>query len=337
MPIASRSILLVWVCLAPQLAWAQDFSSVHFFGDSLSDTGNRCSLLQAFGYAQGRCSNGPVWSDLLADELGFQAEPSIVGGNNFSVGGDTTAELDLQITSFAIRFLNQADPDALYVIWIGGNDVLDLPTAPNAMAEAVNDLVAGIERLSDLGARHFLVPNLPDIGRTFGTFSFPVGSGASFTPQQRDLATLLSVDFNTRLVAALSTLSNVAELDIFGLVETVFADPASFGLVGAAIDSTSDDTSFGLPCLNDLGCAADPEGPVADGFFLFDSIHPTTAMHEVIAGEAAILVPEPRDASWVASFVALGVVLRFRRGRRFAAPCAAGDPGAFPSPSGGHL
>ncbi len=306
MPIVWRGVLLACLCLAPQVGRAQDFSDVYFFGDSLSDTGNRCSLLQAFGYAPGRCSNGSVWSDLLAEELGFVAEASLAGGNNFSTGGDATADLDFQITSFAIRFLNQADPDALYVVWIGGNDVLDLPSDPDAMSEAVDDLAAGIERLRDLGAYRFLVPNLPDIGRAYGNFSFPAGSEAAFTPQQRDLTTALSFEFNSHLAVAISMLSDVSilELDVFGLVEAMFSNPASFGLVAAAIDSTSADTAFGIPCLNDAGCAADPQGPVADGFFLFDSIHPTTSVHEVVAERAALLVPEPRaGASWIAILI----------------------------------
>ncbi len=305
-------VLIAWVCLAPHIGEAQpDYSEIYFFGDSLSDTGNRCSLLLGFGYAPGRCSNGAVWSDLLAEELGFLAEPSFLGGNNFSVGGDTTTELDLQITTFAIQLFNQADPDALYVVWIGGNDVLDLPVAADAMAGSVDNVVAGIERLRDLGARRFLVPNLPDIGRAFGNFSFPAGSGSAFTAQQRDLATLLSVEFNTHLSTALPGLSNVSieELDIYGLVEAVFADPMSFGLVEAAIDTMSADTAFGIPCLNDAACAANPQGMVADGYFLFDSIHPTTAMHQLIAEEALLLVPEPwAGVSWLAVLLTLGLM-----------------------------
>ncbi len=284
------------VCLVPR-AGVQAFSDVYFFGDSLSDTGNTCALLFAGGYAPGRCSNGEVWSDALAASLGFTAQASISGGNNFADGGDTTADLDNQITLLAIREFNQADPDALYVIWLGGNNVLDLPAAAGAMQTAVDELVAGLQRLRGLGARTFLVPNLPDIGRAFGTFAFPTGVGAAFTPAERDLANHLSTTFNALLAPALAAQSGVTifQLDIFGLVEELFADPVAFGLLPAAIDRASDDTDFGIPCLNDFTCANAPQSAVADGFFLFDAVHPTTAMHAIIAERATELVPEPRS------------------------------------------
>lgn len=311
---------IVWalaaaLSLAPEAASAS-FSDVFFFGDSLSDTGNVCVVLQIAGYAPGRCSNGPVWSDGVAAALGFEARPSSQSGNNFANGGDTTADLDLQITEFRllqVDFLGNADPDALYVIWLGGNDVLAMPSHPQAMADAVNNILAGIERLQSFGAFHFLVAGLPDVGRVYGSFSFPQGSGLVFTPAERDRVTVLSVEFNGLLAAELDLLSggNVFRLDVFRLLEDVIADPPAFGFAPGAIDTTSDDTAFGVPCLSDAACLADPQGPVADTFVLFDSIHPTAALHALIAERAAILLPEPSPL--VLRSTALLVVLALGR------------------------
>jgi phospholipase/lecithinase/hemolysin len=137
--------------------------------------------------------------------------------------------------------------------------------------------------------------SLPDVGRAVGSFEFPEGSGPSFTPAERDLVTVLSLAFNAALDTGLESLSgiHVYRLDVFGLFEEVIADPEAFGFVPRAIDRESDDTDFGFPCLRDPECAANPDGPVADGFVLFDSIHPTAALHTRIAERAAILVPEP--------------------------------------------
>ena len=89
------------------------FSDVVFFGDSLSDTGNVLSLTRAAGQplfpsfpgAQGRFSNGPVWTEYLATGLGMpgKSNPSNLlfngtsvipigpqGGQNFSYGGART-------------------------------------------------------------------------------------------------------------------------------------------------------------------------------------------------------------------------------------------------------
>ncbi|UCE86922.1 MAG: SGNH/GDSL hydrolase family protein [Deltaproteobacteria bacterium] len=319
------------LCLAGA-AGSADFSDVFFFGDSLSDTGNFCTGLELFGYAPRRCSNGDVWVDGLAAALGFEATPSIELGNNFANGGAETTDLDLQINLFClaqgILVPCEADPGALYVIWLGGNDVLGGPDDPQAMVGSVENVLDGIERLRSYGARQFLVPNLPDIGRAYGSFEVPIDTNDRFTPAERDLTTARSLAFNAALETGLASLRGVQihSLDVFALFEEVIADPEAFGFVPGAIDRVSDDTDFAFPCLLDPDCAADPDGPVADGFALFDAIHPTAALHAWIADRAVTLVPEPAPGALHATGLAVVLALhglavrgsgrrRARRGR----------------------
>ena len=81
------------------------------------------------------------------------------------------------------------NPNALYVVWAGSNDFFAalqnpdlsfsiLTAGPYNVANAVCDL-------SDAGAKHFIVANLPDIGRT------PLA-----TPAISEVLTLLSAQFN---------------------------------------------------------------------------------------------------------------------------------------------
>lgn len=307
------AVAVALVCAVPALA--QTYSDVYVFGDSLSDTGNTCTALAIGAYQPGRCSNGDVWSERFAETLGLEADASSGGGTNFAVGSAETTDLAAQIATFSLVELGSADPDALYAIWLGGNDVLELPGAPTAMQDAVDDIIDGIRSLQNLGAEHFLIANLPDIGRAYGTFSLPPGNSTLFSPGERNTATALSLDFNDRLEVALAgePIETLFALDIEGLVEELFANPPAFGLSPAAIDTVSDDTDYGIPCLIDPGCAANPQGAVADTFFLFDSIHPTTAMHAQIADRAvALVVPEPTTASATAA-VLLALVLLARR------------------------
>ena len=179
--------ILLALLLVSRPSAAQEFSDVFFFGDSLTDTGIFCTglVFSEQGYAPGRCSNGDLWADVLAEALGVNLD---AGEENFAKGGDTTSDLDDQILAFEISLLFQdADPDALYVIWLGSNDVLALPTNPMAMQSAVNRIVNGIEDLADLGAEHFLVVNLPNVGRAWGhfNFDFPDVEGEIFTPEER--------------------------------------------------------------------------------------------------------------------------------------------------------
>jgi cholinesterase len=131
-----------------------DFQKLVVFGDSLSDSGNA-----------GRFSNGPVWVELLAKRLGLSLAPVRFGGTNLAVGGARAAgnglfDLAAQTAFFLAR--GEADPKALYVIYAGGND---LRSGENP-ARAAQAVAASVEQLAAAGARHFLVPNLGDLGVT---------------------------------------------------------------------------------------------------------------------------------------------------------------------------
>src|SRR5689334_18240985 len=79
--IGSLALALPFALSAPGPSSAlQRFQRLAVIGDSLSDSGNA-----------GRFSNGPVWVEQLADDMGLTLVPSSRGGSNFAVGG---AKLD---------------------------------------------------------------------------------------------------------------------------------------------------------------------------------------------------------------------------------------------------
>jgi phospholipase/lecithinase/hemolysin len=64
---------------------AQNFEEIYVFGDSLSDDGNVFEATEedyppSPPYFEGRLSNGPIWVEYLASELGAES-------NNFAYGG----------------------------------------------------------------------------------------------------------------------------------------------------------------------------------------------------------------------------------------------------------
>ncbi len=83
------------------------FSSVHVFGDSLSDSGNAfigqgfvsepfpyTASVPSNSYAPYNVfSNGPVWVQYVAADLGLSLDPSFIGGTNYALGGEATGEL----------------------------------------------------------------------------------------------------------------------------------------------------------------------------------------------------------------------------------------------------
>ena len=123
------------------------------------------------------------------------------------------------------------------------------------MAEAAGNVLAGIRTLEQAGAHNFLVPLLPD-----------TGLHARLSPEEAALATLLTEEFNTILRSGLNKLEEafIFTPDLFTFVNNIVASPSEFGI-----------TEIERPCLNDPACRADPQGIIANRFFLFDNPHAT--------------------------------------------------------------
>ncbi len=197
---------------------AQTFRSVIVFGDSLSDSGNTADLqtLQApphLHYPEGtNFSTNPdwVWTQYVEQFYGGPGEhrPLGRGGTNYAMGGgcistepSSTQGCNEQVAvrSQIMRHLGengQADPDSLYVIWGGSNDLnlvgprgsltavgqaLDLGS-PSAVRDSVHmlsnhfsnlsrisktaalDYLEQIKFLQNQGAKAIVVLNMPPVG-----------------------------------------------------------------------------------------------------------------------------------------------------------------------------
>ncbi|MBD2021482.1 SGNH/GDSL hydrolase family protein [Leptolyngbya sp. FACHB-36] len=268
------------------------FSQLIVFGDSLSDPGNLFTLSAGLApdspsYFKGRFSNGPIWVDYFAPEQGF-SENSVI---NLAFGGAQTGRdntgnpvfgLNLlpgvlnQIDAFAFlsRLFGGADSDALYVVWAGGNDLLDLTPDPLAIGETINDavtnIVTAITKLADLGAEQILVPNAFDFGLT----PLSIRNGAS------SITTGASIAFNQALDQALEPLEqnlgiNLIEVDLFSISQRIAAVPEEFGF-----------TNLTDPLIDQ----ANPVNP--DEFFWWDEIHPTTRVHELVSSVFAVSIAD---------------------------------------------
>jgi len=216
------------------------------FGDSLSDTGNTRSqvpfgsfgpIANAVGYgSNGRFSNGILWHEYLANELGVSAAAnSRSGGNNFAYGGarvdneggPSTGLLRQTDEYFARQGSSSADMDALFISWIGGNDVRDLVGNPDPLDiidQQLDALFGTFGRLLDSGVTRLLVPNLPNLG------VIPENLGTS----NQTSATSVTQAWNDNLLTRLfdlneSTSADIFFLDVFSIFDNILADPASEG------------------------------------------------------------------------------------------------------------
>ncbi|MEA5577214.1 SGNH/GDSL hydrolase family protein [Anabaena sp. UHCC 0451] len=248
------------------------FDNLVIFGDSLSDQGN---LYQASGntfpplpYYQGRFSNGPIWVDYFVPKLKFNDESV----KNFALGGATTGISNVlngftipglltQIEQFKTFNTNTpVDADTLYLIWIGSNDFLTPPADPvQTITDAIANISNAITTLSILGAKEFVVGNLPNVGAT--PLSIANNNSAD--------GTAISLAFNNALSQALDNLEialsiNSTLVDIFGLNEVIQANPEIYNL-----------TNFTEPLIEATG-NVNP-----DEYAFFDEVHPSNALHQL--------------------------------------------------------
>ena len=251
------------------------FSQVVVLGDSLSDNGNlfaATGLPPAPYYWQGRASNGPVPVEYLAERLGVLLYDFAWAGATTGVGNavddgtvDTFGSSSLPGMTTVFQGALSAglfpiDPDALYVVWGGPNDfwnVTDQASASVAVQKAVANLVTMVGQLQSLGARQILVLNLPDLGRIP---AFEAGG-----PAVSYFFTKVSMGFNNALKGSLPP--GVRYFDAFAWMSGIVANPAAYGF-----------TNVTEACRTVSSICANPAG-----YFFWDSEHPTTAAHSVLA------------------------------------------------------
>jgi phospholipase/lecithinase/hemolysin len=300
-----------------------EISEVFVFGDSISDTGN--VFLGTDGdipvsppYFEGRFSNGPVWVERFAESLGLKAEPVLDNGTNFAVGAARASrdvdfiiddeeftvpgilsQVDLFFGSqtdlfdkFKDFFIDRdkADEDALYVIFIGGDDIRDIVLdldggfdATTTINTAIANISEAIRELEAEGARWFLVLNVPNPGLSPET----VAHGLDAVMLATELTDPFNeTSFNFLLQKELDALEGnlnitIFRLDTFALLEEIVTNPESFDLTNVTdpcLEGETPEFDGGTPCAN-------------PGDFLFwDLMHATTKVHAILAERALMAV-----------------------------------------------
>ena len=297
----NKSMLAISLSIAG-ISHANAYDSVTFFGDSLTDGGYFSPLTQgAFGLEEsGQFTTNPdnTWATSFAEQLGTTAVANTYDGsqtgNNYAIGG---ARAGVDVTAFGIPVAsansqvnnyidnNQVDPNGLYVVWAGANDLLAAAEDPaNAQATilgAVASQAETINTLKDNGANYILVPNIPDIGLT----PRAIDQGPVAQAQSTG-ATSLYNQFMLSGVAA--TGANIIPLDMFSLTQEIIASPAQYGFTNVTDEACGDNNSS-LTCGRNTLVETDAN----ETYFFADSIHPTGATHQLIADYANAVVTAP--------------------------------------------
>lgn len=286
-----KILLIPFLFCIAFLAYADNsYNKVYIFGDSLSDTGNLGSVIGGIPdpYFKNRISNGPVAVETLAAKFGDTANASLHllglnAGHNYSVAGakastNEAIDLNTQILSFQANHASIAPSDALYVIFIGGNDIryaageFDDVIANSILQIANNNVKNAITLLKQMGARSFLVVNAPNIALLPETRLI---ASAINNPAYLKRAALLSRKYNVILHDIVDNLEDdeteITEFNLFKLFAKTIKKASKLGITNTTeacfrsrIPDFHPDCNFGLN---------------ADHFYFFDEIHPTTQIH----------------------------------------------------------
>ena len=187
--------------------------------------------------------------------------------------GDLTVTIDnmgKQVSDYLSKFT--ADPQALYIVWGGANDMFADHSDANVTATAAR-MGGLVTKLAQAGARTFIVPNLP-----------PLGDTPNYNTNANDMTQLnnASASYRTQLNSALDTAVaqlgsqgitiTVVRIDVYSLFQGLIANPSLYGFTNVT-NSVQ-------------GLSTNP-----DQYLFWDNVHPTTAGHNQIALAAAQLLP----------------------------------------------
>ena len=273
MVLKTRKLIAVWLLsvflIFAVVGGAHAYSSVLALGDSLSDNGTSTS--DPYGIA--RISNGPVWVEYLAANLGASLNDMAFAGATTGIdapavaayGGGTAFGLQWQVGAYGATNGYSIANDTLITISAGGNDMFN-GRDPFA---AANNIATSIQNLINMGGDSFLVMNLSP-------------------SQQSPAAQGWMAYFNARLSSNLSALLSLnSNVDLYLLDLTTFMPTGIDYLEGSWLGQ-----------YYPAGCPAGAATCVGQGqgtYAWYDQVgvHPTTEVHAQMAAHRWTAVPEP--------------------------------------------
>uniref|UniRef100_UPI003561D641 autotransporter domain-containing protein n=1 Tax=Psychrobacter sp. TaxID=56811 RepID=UPI003561D641 len=226
-------------------------------------------------------------------------------GNNYAIGGARAGEEEVfpggvpidsantQVNNYLAN--NNVDPNGLYVVWAGANDLLaageDSDNAQAIIFDAVDSQIGTINTLKDNGANYILVPNIPDVGLTPRFLPDPDLEGQELVAAlaAQGAATGATGLYNQFMLSGVAgTGANIIPLDMFSLSREIIASPAQYGFTNVTDEACGDNNSS-------LTCGPDDlvEANANENYFFADGIHPTGRTHQLIADYANAVVTAP--------------------------------------------
>jgi len=331
--------------------FAQSFSNTIFFGDSNTDNGRFRYLpdpTNGSTHTPGAFTTSPglMWSQSLGARFGVTVTPSSApgGGNNYAAGGATVATANggngnaiyanqwpatAQINAYLSAVGGRADPNALYTVYIGNNDLKSYFNLAPALPNLVDATVAGgapnplnlsqrqaalialgnqtaglVQQLSAAGAKYILVPNSITLNTqaAANAVNYTGTTGAAWNVGVANAVQL----YNSTVWNSIAANGiNFIPADFNGVAQYVILNAAQFGITNtnwsapvcgsvAAIDCTSANWVSGRTPYNSL--FSDTTG------------HLATAGQNIQADYVYGLLTAPSQVSMLANQASIGQI-----------------------------
>lgn len=298
------------------------FSSIYIFGDGIcTTTTNGETFPYTTNFYGLRNSNGRVWVELLAEQLGltnnywYSTNSSIhvaytnlsasstnwsYSSNNWSYYGQYSSNLLTNLKTFNAP---SNASNALFIVWVNdadfvgdmGNLYSTYGTNITQWTDAINLSLTNhysiITNLYAKGARTLIMPNAVDITE-IPAFDLIVSSANKSFIRQRIIG--FDTAFSSLLSNAMVTYTNLTiyEPDIFSLLDNVLTNAAYYGLTNALYDGQSVDVIEAYDSYHLLANGS-PSGPGTNWIF-WDTSDPTAKFHAVLAGVVRQLISPPQ-------------------------------------------
>jgi outer membrane lipase/esterase len=314
-------------------------SQVIFFGDSLTDSGFNDLWSFPAPLPVGKAPtfttyHGYTWAQYVAHDIkGFVLPvypgpnpadtitnnsiypvPGFVSGTlkgiDYAAAGSTTNSIGNQET-WAPSLVQQvsyymsttggvADPNAVYFIWSGANDILALLGGASVPSElqllmaantAATNIASEAALLSSKGAKRIVVIALPNLGQT------PLISGIATSlnlPTFPATIKTLTFSFNSMLNTALGSVvaqygTSIIYVDVYDLLDNVISSVEAgqpYVIAGQSFNFVNYTNPACATVSSSIYC---PNG-TPSGYVFADVLHPTDMAHRVISLEVETLI-----------------------------------------------
>ena len=276
---------LLFIIFFACVSHAGSFKRILIFGDSIADVGGGYKLAESLNvsrvppthlYFDHHWSNGPLWSDYVAQELLLEQKNYAVGGatlgleNALQSFGASLGGIQQEIARFAdeYKYINKK---TITILEGGYNDIILEIILRSSIAEnTLENMLARTEQrileLIDLGAKPLVVWNL------FDATTAPIFNAPPFIVFAAKARQIIK-DFNARLPVLIADINNKKGGDIIH----IFDANKAFEKTLLELQNNGIDISvFTVTILPSIPLSFSVVGPFDFQTVWYDTVHPGT-------------------------------------------------------------